>query len=194
MTILETSAHREPGRHRFTRAEYHHFAELDFFGFERRCELIDGDIIDKMGQKEPRPTLVMRLLLAMVRIFGGEYVRSQAPIVVAEHSEPEPDVAIMVRSGDAILASGETPAAIDVVLVAEVSVFTLQFDLSTKAALYGRAGIPEYRVVDAANRRLVVHRDPTPAGYASVVSLDDTQTASPLAAPQNSLRVSDLLP
>jgi Uma2 family endonuclease len=194
MTILESTTHREPDRHRFTRAEYHRFAELDFFGFERRCELIDGDIIDKMGQKEPHPSLVIRLLFALASIFGQAHVRSQSPIVLTNESEPEPDVTVTAQSDQVYVASGETPSASDVRLVAEVSVSTLQFDLSTKALLYSRAGIPEYWVVDAANRRLVIHRDPTPAGFASIVSLDDTQTVSPTAAPRASLRVADLLP
>jgi hypothetical protein len=42
--------------------------------------------------------------------------------------------------------------------------WTLRFDLTVKAAIYARAGIAEYWVLDVNGRRMIVHRDPTPAG------------------------------
>jgi Uma2 family endonuclease len=48
------------------------------------------------------------------------------------------------------------------VLVVEVADTTLQFDRTTKAALYARAGIPEYWIVNLADRVLEVHRQPAP--------------------------------
>jgi Uma2 family endonuclease len=199
MTLLEHRAdvlpeQATPSRHRFTRDAYHRAGDLGLLGTEPRCELIDGDILDKMGQKEPHPTLIMQILFVIAGIFGQLYVRSQLPVVLTDDSEPEPDLAVTSQPRNVYTTSGDTPPASDVRLVVEISISTLHFDLMTKAGLYSRAGIPEYWVVDAANLRLVVHCDPTPAGYASVVSLDDTQSVSPIAAPHASLRVADLLP
>ena len=52
----------------------------------------------------------------------------------------------------------------------EVADSTLAFDLNTKAALYARAGIPEYWVLDVKGQRLMVHRDPSGGRYQSVIA------------------------
>jgi Uma2 family endonuclease len=79
-------------------------------------------------------------------------------------------------------------------LVVEVSDSTLSFDLRTKAALYARAQIVEYWVLDIAGRRLIVHRNPEAGRYTSVVAYGAEETASPLAAPESCLRIKDVLP
>ncbi len=52
----------------------------------------------------------------------------------------------------------------DIRLLVEISDTSLKYDLSVKAALYARAGIFEYWVVDVNGRRLIAHRDPEGAG------------------------------
>ena len=79
-------------------------------------------------------------------------------------------------------------------LVVEVSDSTLRFDLTVKAALYARAGIVEYWVLDVSGRRLIVHREPTPGGYRSVVAYSEFESIAPLASPQNKLQVAELFP
>ena len=71
---------------------------------------------------------------------------------------------------------------------------TLGFDLTTKAALYARAGIVEYWVLDVAGRRMIVHRDPQAGGYASVVAYGVEEGVAPLAAPESWLRIKDAFP
>ena len=76
----------------------------------------------------------------------------------------------------------------------EVSDSTLRFDLTVKAALYARAGIIEYWVLDINGRRLIVHRDPTPTGYRSVVAYGESEKVTPLAAPDHELLVAAIFP
>ena len=76
----------------------------------------------------------------------------------------------------------------------EVSDTTLSFDLSNKVRQYSSVGIPEYWVVDIPNRLLHVFREPMAAGYASEVVMTAEAEVRPLAAPENAVRVSDLLP
>jgi len=179
---------------RFNRAQYHWVFDNGLFDVEHHHELIEGDIVDKMGQKEPHIGLLMRWTAALTQIFGSAFVRTQLPIVVSDDSEPEPDVSIASNHGDTYLASGETTPAADIRLLIEVSVNTLAYDLGIKAMLYARAGIPDYWVSDVANRRLIIHRDPTPEGYATIITLAETQSASPLAAPAVSFAIADFLP
>jgi len=88
----------------------------------------------------------------------------------------------------------ENPGPEDLRLVIEVADTTLGFDLTTKAALYARAGIVEYWVLDMAGRRMIVHREPQGARYASVAAYSSEESVAPLAAPESSLRIRDAFP
>ena len=121
---------------------------------------------------------------------------SQATIDVAPEdnltSEPEPDVFVLNQSVAAFTDGYPGPS--DLVLVAEVADTTLAFDLSTKAALYARAGIGEYWVVDVAGRSLTTHRDPRAGVYQSVVRYAADESVSPAGRPESPVLVATLLP
>ena len=76
-------------------------------------------------------------------------------------------------------------------MVIEISDSTLGFDLTTKAALYARAEIVEYWVIDIGARRLIVHRDPIQGLYSSVTVYNDYENVTALAAPQSEFRVAN---
>ena len=73
----------------------------------------------------------------------------------------------------------------------EVADTSLTFDLTVKAALYARAGIVEYWVLDVSGRRLVVHRDPRDGRYRSIVAFSEQESAAPLASPGSAFRIGD---
>jgi Uma2 family endonuclease len=79
-------------------------------------------------------------------------------------------------------------------LVVEVADSTLGFDLRTKAALYARAGIAEYWVLDIAGRRMIVHRNPQAGTYVSVAAYNEDESVAPLAAPDSCFRIRDTFP
>ena len=132
----------------------------------------------------------------IVSVFSAEVVLAQATINVLPEdtptSEPEPDVFVLNRSVAHFLTDYPGPA--DLSLVAEVSDATLAFDLSTKAALYARAGIVEYWVVDVNGRNLTIHRDPDGGRYRSVIRYSADETVATLARPEERVTVSALLP
>ena len=183
-----------PQRARFTRDQYHFLLENGLLSEDHRYELIDGAVFEKMGQKQPHIGLIGRWLIALGNAFGYAYIHSQLPIVLSDDTEPEPDFAILARPGNDYLAAGTTPAAADARLIVEISVSSLVFDTAVKADRYARAGIPEYWASDVEGRRLIVHRDPTPDGYANVVSLSEGESISPLSAPHTVFVVADFLP
>ena len=87
------------------------------------------------------------------------------------------------------------------VLVVEVALSRLRFDREHKGSLYARARVPDYWIVNLADRRLEVHREPMPDGaapfgwrYAQTVALAGDARACPLAAPDATVTVADLLP
>jgi len=84
-------------------------------------------------------------------------------IGVTATSEPEPDVALFPPGG--YRGSGHPTTA---TLLIEVSNSSLRRDLILKARIYAQGGVPDYWVVDLVHREVVVHRSPTPDGYAEV--------------------------
>ena len=182
-----------PNRVKWTRAE---FAQLN--DREERYELIQGELVKKMGMKGPYAVVVDLLNGALKQIFHtGFAVRIQSPMAVSETSEPEPDSLVVEGKPRDFLVDHPTTAA----LVVEVSDSTLASDLGVKVALYAEANAAEYWVVDINARLLHVYRAPisSPAlpngyGFQTVTLLNDTDSVSPLAAPNSSIAVADLLP
>jgi Uma2 family endonuclease len=176
----------------WTRDECHHLMETGILE-EGRYELLEGEIVIKMGQNEPHIYVCGRMLRALVSVFGFDFVRIPAPLAIDDYNEPEPDVSVTTRPARDYLTSG-TPEPQDIRLAVEVADSTLRSDLRVKSSLYARAGIVEYWVVDINARCVHVHREPTAEGYESITVVGVEGTLTPLAAPQTSLPVVDLLP
>jgi Uma2 family endonuclease len=182
----------DPLRKRWTRAEC---ASLESSGLweQQRLELVDGELINKMGKKRSHVNALVAVQAWLVRTFGEQFVNPEAPIDVAPEdnptNEPEPDLVVLAKPSREFQNANPRPA--DLRLVVEISDSTLGFDLTAKAELYARAGIIEYWVVDVAARRLLVHRDPREGLYRSVTAYTDQEIIAPLAAPPRAFRVAD---
>lgn len=184
-----------PPRKRWTREECRKLASSGLLAYEH-LELIEGELIDKMGKNQPHVTLLRRMQFWLEDAFGRERVNAESPIDIAPAdnpiNEPEPD--LIVRKDPDAATSFSRPQPSDLLLVVEISDSSLRFDLSVKALLYARAGIPEYWALDINGRRLIVHREPASTGYVSVVAYSGTDQLSPLAAPDRTLVVADCWP
>jgi len=184
----------DPPRKRWTRAEC---ATLEASGLldQDRLELVEGELISKMGKKRPHVNSLTLLQGWLVQVFGLRFVNSEVPIDVAPEdnptNEPVPDL-IVLRQDQSHYTSN--PRAQDLRLVVEIADTSLNFDLTVKAALYARAGVYEYWVLDVAGRRLLVHRKPESGNYTDVAAYSEHESASPLAAPQAQFRVADAFP
>ena len=135
-----------------------------------KYELIEGEIIFKMGQGRLHIAVITRIIAALTAIFGIKSIQSQAQIGIGEKDEfndPEPDVTVLRGSVLDFLDHEPDPIK-DVLLVVEAAHTTLKGDITTKANIYAKQGIPEYWVVSIINRELIVHRQPTPDGYNNV--------------------------
>ena len=158
-----------------------------------RYELIEGELILKMGKNQPH-MLAQALLFGWLHSIYGTLVALQDPTIdlnPAENStnEPQPDVIVLDRSFRTI--SGR-PTPEHLMLVGEVSDSSLSFDLKVKARLYARAGIAEYWVVDLRGRRVIVHRRPEGGRYLDVVAYLADEMVETLGAPGVAIRVGDL--
>ena len=174
-----------------TRKVYHNIISMGFLGEEPRCELIEGEIVAKIGQKR-KHAMALRLIQRRVeKIFGEEYVEAQVPVAADEYNEPEPDVFVLNKPTEECL---DTPIPADIRLVMEVTNTTVDMDRETKASIYARVGIPEYWIVDVNERNLCVHRLVSPGVYAEPTLLAERDFIAPLSAPDSLISVADLLP
>lgn len=176
---------------RWTRQEYDRMAEAGIFSPGDRVQLIEGDIITMTPQNSPHATAVGKTQRVLDRLFGPSvWVRVQMPLIVDPDSEPEPDLAVV--PGEPADYRNEHPRT--ALLVVEVSDSTLPLDRDRKRAIYARAGISEYWIVNLADRCLEVYRDPAPGGsYLSSKKFGPSESVIPLAAIA-AIAVIDLLP
>jgi Uma2 family endonuclease len=156
-----------------------------------KYELIHGEIIPKMSQKLPHMRVVTRILLYLVAAFGEENAFSQGSLFLSSNSVPEPDGFATLPAYN---GTSNIPSATDVALVVEASDTTLRFDLTVKANLYATEQVPEYWVIDIESRVIHVHRDPQDGVYQSITQETETNTITPLHAPQSPILVQNLLP
>ncbi|MGA3039737.1 MAG: Uma2 family endonuclease [Bryobacteraceae bacterium] len=184
----------DPPRKRWTRAEC---ATLEASGLldQESLELVEGELISKMGKKRPHVSSFTRLQVWLMQVFGWSFVNAEAPIDGAPEdnptNEPVPDLIVLSRDESQFTSN---PRPQDLRLIVEIADSTLGFDLKVKGALYARAGVPEYWVLDVAGRRLLVHRNPQSGRYTDVAAYSEQESVSPLAAPQAQFRVADAFP
>lgn len=192
-----TPAAQYPPRKRWTRAECERAEAAGVFD-QQHIELIEGELIDKMGKNRPHVGTATLLMTWLTQVFGGRFVNTEAPIDVApeDHptNQPVPDLIVLTRE---YVESPEywskNPQPRDLALIVEIADTSLAFDLTVKAALYARAGIAEYWVLDILGRRLLVHRQPEGGQYATVTSYSHGESVAP-AASDSSLSVASLFP
>jgi Uma2 family endonuclease len=151
-----------------------------------------------MGKNRPRVGAATLLVAWLIQVFGGRLVSAEAPIDVAPEdnptNQPVPDVIVVKREYSESRFWTATPQPRDLDLVVEIADTSLAFDLTVKAALYARAGIAEYWVLDLPGRRLIAHRDSQSGQYGSATAYNEQEGVAPLSAPNSIFQVQTVFP
>jgi Uma2 family endonuclease len=185
----------EPRPRLFTVDEYYKMAEVGILRPDERVQLIEGKIIEMPPSGSEHADLVD----SIAERFGDRLrprarIRVQNQLELAELAHPEPDVALIRRPVPGQRSYRRThPGLSDLLLIVEVSDSTLRFDLGEKALMYARHGVTDLWVVDVSGDRVVVHREPTADGYASVRSFRRGEIISPLAFPDVTFTADEIL-
>ena len=108
-----------------------------------------------------------------------------------DHSEPEPDLALLKPVSD--FYRKDHPQPEDVFLLVEISDSTLETDQQEKLPAYGRAGIAEVWIVNLNDLAVEIYREPHFNGYGSKTVLRAGSQAAPLAFPDVMVDVGELL-
>lgn len=144
---------------RVTVDEYHRMIETGALGEDDHVQLIGGAVVAMTPQGPAHALAIQNLTRLLAQgITADLALRPQVPLTLPDDNEPEPDLAV-VRLEDARSREHHPRAAL---LVVEVAGDSLRLDRQTEAALYARAGIAEYWLVNLAEATVEVHRDPDP--------------------------------
>ena len=179
-------------KHRFSVKEYYRMAETGVLRPGARVELLNGEITD-MSPIGPFHGGVTNYLSQhfMLAAHGRWVVTVQNPVRLDDHSEPQPDLMLLKPATD--FYRNRHPQPEDIYLLVEISDSSLTRDLSEKLPAYGHAGIPEVWIVNLNDETIEVFREPHFSGYAGKSVLSPGDIAQPLAFPDLTVNVSELV-
>jgi len=146
--------------------EYERMIEDGTIGEDDQVELLDGAVVPKMPKNPPHRAGTRKTARALERVIpAGWHVAKEEAIVIRPRCKPEPDVAVI--RAELEYDSLRDPTAADCCLVVEVADKSLASDRGKKLAVYARAGIPVYWIVNLRDLQVEVYSeaDPAAAGY-----------------------------
>lgn len=176
---------------RFTVAEYYEMTEAGILPPDERTELLHGQIILMAAISPKHASCVDALTKKRVTLALSDraHLRVQDPLFIDDHTEVRPDIAV-VRPASYAYAH---PRSEDVLLLVEGADTTVDSDCGIKLQVYSRCGIPEVWLADVNGQVVEVHTGPDEDGYASVQTFGMEGTLTPIAFPDASIAVSDLM-
>ncbi|MEM6845379.1 MAG: Uma2 family endonuclease [Bacteroidota bacterium] len=162
-SFVERPIDQPPRRRKFTVEEYLTLIDNGFFHPDEKVELIEGELINKMGIGEKHATCVTKLLEIFFEAkVGTDYkISAQNPIRLP-NSRPEPDVVIHTSAS---LEQGVDPVPEGIILVVEVAQSTLKQDREVKLPIYAQAGISVYWIVNLETDNVEVYTKPAEGLY-----------------------------
>lgn len=185
------SSHPLAGR-RATLDEYHSLIREGVLGEDDRVQLLSGMIVGMTAQGHAHARVIQRLSKHFFRHAGEQVeVFVQLPLTLGDDSEPEPGLAL-VAPDEAARPDGHPRSAL---LVVEVSGDSLRHDREVKGAIYARARIREYWIVNLEARCIEVYRDPSPETgiYRRSAAFGTGACIAPIALAEMNLPVDALL-
>ena len=123
----------------FTVSEYHAMVPAGVLCENDRVELIRGQIIPMSPIGSRHANCVDHLTeLFIVRVRPQATVRVQNPIRLGNHSEPQPDLTLLIPKE---IYAARHPRPDEVLLLVEVAVTSVDFDRQVKVPLYAEEGV-----------------------------------------------------
>ena len=178
-------------RHLWTVEEYHRMGAVGLLDADARVELIEGEIVEMAPIGDAHAATSNRLNRLLVLAVGERGIVAVGnPVRLSQRSEPQPDFSVLRPRAD-YQTKGPRPE--DVMLAVEVSDTTLRRDRRVKLALYARAGIPEFWIVNLEVREVEIYRSPGGDSYASVERKGPGDVVTMEALPGVTIAISRIL-
>ena len=127
---MASALEREATTRRWRRIEYERLVDLGVFMGEH-LELLEGVLVVREPQGSPHAAIATKVGRLLAAAFGGAWhARLHSPLALGEHSEPEPDIAVVAGEPEDYLAAHPATAA----LIVKVANSSLRLDRRFKAA------------------------------------------------------------
>lgn len=157
-----------PTKYKFTVDGLMLMEEAGLFPPDYRIELLNGEIVEMSPIKSPHAYCVSMLNRFLTRELPDRYFISvQNPVQLSEHSMPQPDVLVAHFRPEGY--AKRHIQATDAVLLIEVADSSYRYDHSTKLKAYAIAEVPEYWIVNIAERQVEVYTQPEEDYYRQTI-------------------------
>ena len=188
-TVTQSAPERDAGPWRFTVADVERMVEAGILREQDRVELINGELIAMPPKTPAHENPRNRLVRLLNRSLPEPYMAAgETTLRLDDDSYVEPDVIVYDDAMGVEALRGQTT-----LLIVEVSVSSLDYDLNRKPATYAAHGVRELWVVDVEGRRVRVHRSPRGDAYSDVTDSDWTAALCPLFRPELRASMADLV-
>ena len=148
----------------------------------RRYEIIEGELYEMPSPKSAHALTVINLIALLLPILArlrGQLLTAPIDVFFPGANPVQPDILVILPGGSARIVENGVEGPPDL-LIEVLSPSNRTHDLLTKRALYGRAGVREYWIVDPEARTIeMLTLDRDALHWVAVWSGDETP-ASPL--------------
>ncbi len=156
-------------RRRFSIRDVERMLEAGIVGEDEPLELLAGELVLRSPQNPRHAALTEKIRRLLERHHrSGVHTRTHSPLEAGPDSLPEPDVGLYNGGVEDYLE--RHPGGRDALLVVEIAATSRVHDRA-KAAVYSRAGVPVYWLVDLERGRLEERSQPREDGDYSVTQL-----------------------
>ena len=124
----------------------------------KRYEIIEGELYEMPAPQSAHARVIMNLILLLAPIIarlGGVILTAPHDVFFRGADPVQPDILAILPGGAARIATRGTEGPPDL-LIEVLSPSNRGHDIVTKSALYGRAGVREYWIVDPENQKVEV--------------------------------------
>lgn len=148
----------------------------------RRYEIIEGELYEMPAPNWDHAMTVMNLILLLapvVQALGGRLATAPLDVFFPGADPVQPDILVLLPTWEGLLELRGPRGTPDLVIEV-LSPSNRGHDLLTKRALYGRASVREYWLVDPANRTVEVLSPHQDALYTQQTASGTGKITSPL--------------
>ena len=178
--------------YKFTTEDFYHLYETGVFNSKDRIELLNGEIIIMHAIGYRHAQAVTNLNAYLSEQARRRYkISPQNPVELERYSAPQPDLTLVPWSRG---NSKRHPAPEEVFLIIEVADSSLDYDREEKLRAYAATGIREFWILNLQDDRLEIYRQPEGPAYREQIIIPADGTASPLAFPDVTIALAEILP
>ena len=178
--------------YKFTAEDFYRLYENGLFDSKDRIELLNGDIIIMHPVGWRHANAITNLNSDLAEQARRRFkISPQNPVELERYSAPQPDLALVPWSRG---NSKRHPTPEEVFLIIEVADTSLRYDREEKLRAYASTGIREFWLLNLQDDLLEIYRQPEGPAYREQLTIPADGTASPLAFPDVTIALADILP